>query len=1035
MDPVNFNKDLSDEEIRNSPEYQALQTRFEEWYTSERRVEDNTFVIQGVPPRVAILFLADRQNDLATGSVQYAYEPAETTPQAPAPAPSPIHEAAVTESSQPIQDRESVAPASSTETEKLSISPAASSSEQSPSIPSASAIKKPEAAADKHKNIKNSNYARAFSEGERVVITEDKIKKSNVWLELNRRTANMTVAEARNYLMAQLTDKTDEDITELRRQALLLKLRDLPPLAPQTTSSSPHTSRGGEKTTPAPSASAAESVVNQPTVNQESLPKFSPDALRQTPEYQEAVLLIRDHLTDLISEQDPIKEKFYQAFINLFGNKDLSSDKVALLDQAMKLALEDLLSHDQLLAAQKAIETARRISQDELKAEQEIVDAEADYLLDLAGVPPPPAESLASTKRVREQISQEQTAAAKIEIFQSEPFQFLSQLAIKGMTYRELRQLCAVSPDKYKGPAWVKKYLEHPLWTKAASTFRQALDEGFSPAANFMLEYVLAHPQFTNYQELNADSQAEARQKFIEVTKHLWGKFYYSGKWTFNSKKGEYELSKDADLDAKVSLALFKRAGIKEADLATAIPPGQRALGGVVLDSGGLGGVGFETTEAITQPQGPISIMTLVADNHQPYRDLVETSTAKIVYNLLTEAGILDKRDLTARVLADLTVMDDNAHLIETREQLEKSSRTLRGLHRFFNDIDDLQGFVMQLLDRVKRKVPKVETRGGKIYKRPWQDYYADIIKAVLDSEIDHNDIVSLKLGKTVWREEGGGRGKKQKKVRLWKYADQIQQETINNAQELLSRSDDELRQAGQLLEIPGWGRTYIEIGGLHKRLLGGHDALKAYGFDMGIRYDEKEKSFLINLLKPSGDLSEKFQDLPQGMVVRGVMVMKPRDGRPLQISLDDLLLRAGLSPEQIEQYKQTLKDLKATTSAAPTHPESAVRGEHSEITLGIEFTRSLSEQEINLYQTLITNIRRALRHQVIPYLLSRDYPQAITAEDKQAILTSLEFGMKLKKSLDLIMAAPESQQKLRQLLHQRGLPVKLAADLTNKKK
>jgi hypothetical protein len=117
-------------------------------------------------------------------------------------------------------------------------------------------------------------------------------------------------------------------------------------------------------------------------------------------------------------------------------------------------------------------------------------------------------------------------------------------------------------------------------------------------------------------------------------------------------------------------------------------------------------------------------------------------------------------------------------------------------------------------------------------------------------------------------------------------------------------RSDAELIADGRLVDSP-YGKFIVNIKGMDTygdSLQRGHDTVRAFKYDGLISYNPKGESFLVNNFDRQVDLSIVCKDLPQGIPVRGAMFIKPVDGVPLTVKLEDIL--TTVAPGYVPQGK-----------------------------------------------------------------------------------------------------------------------------------
>lgn len=494
-------------------------------------------------------------------------------------------------------------------------------------------------------------------------------------------------------------------------------------------------------------------------------------------------------------------------------------------------------------------------------------------------------------------------------------FQALDNLYIQGMELSEMKRMFLggkekreyLVKEKFSGaPAELKKLLLSKDWhDKAEKYFARYIDEGYKPGAQFVSKLLFKQPGVT-YEQLNASSKEEGEKQFIKVMHDKINDFVYSGRWRYNKQKKTFEVSDDADLDARVSLFLFREAGFsctKDKE-AKALPHGETKPGAVHVD------IGYEWGASVKQDGAAI------LDTHQQWRAPIESSTAKITYRLMTEGGFIKENAIT-RQMVELTVADDNARLITDREQFEKSARTIRGLHRFF-EADKLYEFVQQqwrseyeMWKQTREVVAKwgdnpeiipseFETKAKALLKhygsftedelneanhRAWREKLG-VVALVGDED---RKKASKSLGRFIYeRLLDHQLSDKEIKDFGLEYGVENQSKTIENAKTLLfDKSQDQLIEEGRVVQTKN-GLAVVNIEGIGKKLYGGHDAVIAAenGYAMYIAIEPHGRSIMLNLTDRKSDISNKFEKLlkkyPQLKAVRGALIIKPKDGKEI---------------------------------------------------------------------------------------------------------------------------------------------------------
>ncbi len=528
----------------------------------------------------------------------------------------------------------------------------------------------------------------------------------------------------------------------------------------------------------------------------------------------------------------------------------------------------------------------------------------------------------------------------------SEIYDFLDQLYVKGMTREQMKAEFFGKPEDVKLAPEAKAYMKDPNWQKTLKLFLRDLnpaeaelltedeasliesgsktlediskngksekvdmrDKKENSAARILSKILpaqlgsfkktgdLVKANFKLDEQLNQADWTEVSKALVEGLKSVWQDFYYSGRWLYGKKnpgdkENSYYLSSEADTDAAASLYFFRKAGLDKALNATALPHGAELPPGVVVDMGYTSGLKSRVNTA--------GQTTIIVDNHQRERGF-KTSTALVLFNIFNDSGLFNRQAEAeadpakkfnpeiGRALAQITVDDDNAGMINNVNQFLASKSTLRGLHRTMN-IEDIYEFLNSKLNPVPGNV---EERGEN--KRTWRWNEGDYQK-VLDTPLTKEELKEYNLV-----EESAKQGHSIFEAREWFYK--------KNGQETkaVKKTDDELLKEGTLVttEINGKPmRWVVNLIGFNKekRLRAGHDAVKVNGFDGLISYNPGRMSFMVNTVNDSVDLS-KILNLKQGVPVRGAMWVKPMDGAPLTVSLKDILHE--LAPSYVPQGK-----------------------------------------------------------------------------------------------------------------------------------
>ncbi|MBI5733948.1 MAG: hypothetical protein HY973_03335 [Candidatus Kerfeldbacteria bacterium] len=665
---------------------------------------------------------------------------------------------------------------------------------------------------------------------------------------------------------------------------------------------------------------------------------------------------------------------------------------------------------------------------------------------------------------------------------QSEIYEFLDQLYVKGMTREQMKAEFFGKPEDVKLAPEAKTYMADPDWQKTLKLFLRDLnpaeaeflaedevsliDKGDktlkdsssngksekvdmrakkeNPAARILSKILpaqlgsfkktgdLLKNNFKLDEKLDQTDWAEVSKALVEGLKSVWQDFYYSGRWLYGKKnpgdkENSYYLGSEADTDAAASLYFFRKAGLDKVLNATALPHGAELPPGVVVDMGYTSGLKSRVNTA--------GQTTIIADNHQRERGF-KTSTAIVFFNIFNDCGLFNRQAEAetdsakkfnpeiGRALAQITVDDDNANMINNVNQFLSSKSTLRGLHRTMN-IEDIYKFLDSKLN-----LPLDNSEEKNSHKKLWRWHEGDYQK-VLDTPLTKEELKEYDLV-----EESAKQGQSIFEAREWFYK--------KNGQESKSvkKTDDELVKEGTVVTTEINGQTMRWVVNLigfnkEKRLRAGHDAVKVNGFDGLISYNPGRMSFMVNTVNDNVDLS-KILNLKQGVPVRGAMWVKPLDGTPLTVSLKDILNQ--LAPNYVPQGK--VKDylekgglikptpgkvaaeekstggepkkklgrvepvVVKTISAQPVQVDTTPQAEDKKLFVsldkvtpkvfehnGLKFSRKVTEAEMKIVEQIDNKIKQVLLKHIEP--LVRGRYKLLSVEDQSKILQEhIELGL-----------------------------------------
>lgn len=192
-------------------------------------------------------------------------------------------------------------------------------------------------------------------------------------------------------------------------------------------------------------------------------------------------------------------------------------------------------------------------------------------------------------------------------------------------------------------------YLDHEIRPEEKSV------ETARKGAGYVLESI------DKFEELNAKTEEEGNNKFIEKVRELWG--------------GNLVTHKTPDLDAKSGIGIFKLAGVSAKNIEF-VAKGDFVDGKINIDTGNQHGFTIEY-------EGK----TIFMDHHTLYSGS-DTSATKIAYEVLTSLGLLKKEDYLDK-LVEFVTQADNKTFPDQGKYFKSSMLTVLGLERYikFNNL------------------------------------------------------------------------------------------------------------------------------------------------------------------------------------------------------------------------------------------------------------------------------------------------------------------------------------------------------------
>lgn len=651
---------------------------------------------------------------------------------------------------------------------------------------------------------------------------------------------------------------------------------------------------------------------------------------------------------------------------------------------------------------------------------------------------------------------------------QNELYDFLCQMQVKGMTAEQMKRDFLGRPDDIKLAPEAKDYAQDPNWQKIVRLFLADLSDhsvsageieggvkggvkhsnkdgkfevfkhkatvnmSGNPAAWLMTKMIIAAaPAGFKEQEFTQLDWEQLTGRLVESIKDIWQNFYYSGRWSYNSKTKEWELTDKADLDAKVAMYLFQKAGFKKALDAQPLRIGSELpLKGLLADMGGRSGISLAGE-------------TLIIDNHQPGRGF-PTSSSKIIHNLLSESGLL-KSNYQLRFLTELTVDDDSGRLFEMggltgrsnglwRDKFINSGRTMRGLFRFCPPQKIVEYFTEHWTEAEKQVNGSNGDKGRMIYQ------------ALLDRSMSDQDMLQLGLAELVSKKssDASANGVVDKEIIPIEPVRRYQKSLARAQKMLFNVPEEELYRQGRLIDSR-LGKVVVNIESTDPQVpkfLGGHYAVRSdpRGFNYYLSYEPKNNSLAFNTSDSQVDLSEEFRDFLEVhkdlVPVRGALLIKPRGAEPLSFKFEDFLKEIGYDINQsqglVREYfiKQGILlstdkvKAAATTSAViqtkqrfaslatAENNQDQSEGFESKY-LGIKFSRELTDNEQKIKDDIDNHIRQVL----LKYIES-------VVKSKESSLEQTKLNEIIERQIDLAFKNPQIVEQLSNRYRQAKLPL-----------
>ncbi|MFH1866691.1 MAG: hypothetical protein ABIJ81_01250 [Patescibacteria group bacterium] len=466
------------------------------------------------------------------------------------------------------------------------------------------------------------------------------------------------------------------------------------------------------------------------------------------------------------------------------------------------------------------------------------------------------------------------------------------------------------------------------------------------------------------YGELRGEKRKQANKKIVESTASLWRYFIDAKKWHVD-KAGKYleiEEKNFGDIDAKVALGFIKQAGLDK----------------YIIEQIELVKTKKELAPVTSWANAAESKEFAGFDKGLNSED--RACASEVLYRLLTAGRVLNKDDevySAATQIAHQTVYNE---IINTKDQLLNSSKTLRGMSRFLS-YGTLCAYIREHESEVKGSTE------------------VDQLDKILDREITEKEAEKYNLIRK--------RDKKNTRNALTN-----QKKTVEAAQKILGQDETILRQAGHIADSSEWGKLFVNIVTSEgEQFPGGAMAVKAWGgYDGYLQIDEKNNSYVFRtfmLLKE--DQISKLK-LPGGQWAYN-MYIKARGGNSVPLSKEEILKQLGVEVTPVVSPAESAPDVKSApaTELVSEEQEQDEKMPKTEVSgwideTGIEFSRKLTIFEKEIKDDIDNRARKSLVEKANQRLTS-GYP----ADDREEFIKKfIDLGM---KSMYLIQVRLEKYQ------------------------
>ncbi len=170
------------------------------------------------------------------------------------------------------------------------------------------------------------------------------------------------------------------------------------------------------------------------------------------------------------------------------------------------------------------------------------------------------------------------------------------------------------------------------------------------------------------YEDLNALTEQNGNEKFLEKTRELWKEFAVHGVYGKDAE-GKPVILNYTDLDGKCALALLNLAHINTKNVKY-VKSGEHIPGMINIDTGDKHGL-------VIEDEGKTAFF-----DHHAKESGRDTSATKLVYEALTSVGLLEST-WGIKKLVEFVTQVDNGEYPDAGEKYKDSYNTVYGLRNF----------------------------------------------------------------------------------------------------------------------------------------------------------------------------------------------------------------------------------------------------------------------------------------------------------------------------------------------------------------